>query len=58
MYTLQTWGTLNSERDNVILLHTGLSASSHAASNEKNPNPGWWEAFIGPGKALDSSKVL
>jgi homoserine O-acetyltransferase len=50
----ETWGTLSSARDNVILLHTGLSASSHAASTPINPAEGWWQKFIGPGKALDT----
>jgi homoserine O-acetyltransferase len=52
----ETWGTLNSKRDNAILLHTGLSASSHAKSNEGNKQAGWWEKFIGPGLALDTNK--
>ena len=50
----ETWGTLAPSKDNVILLHTGLSASSHAASTPANPSPGWWQQFIGPGKALDT----
>jgi homoserine acetyltransferase len=54
----ETWGTLNSARDNAILLHTGLSASSHAASTKSNPSPGWWEKFIGPGKALDTDQFF
>ncbi|KAF9226664.1 homoserine acetyltransferase [Gyrodon lividus] len=52
----ETWGTLSPTRDNVILLHTGLSASSHAASTQLNPTEGWWEKFIGPGKALDTNQ--
>ncbi|RDL41636.1 putative homoserine O-acetyltransferase [Venustampulla echinocandica] len=52
----ETWGELNADRSNVILLHTGLSASSHAHSTEKNPKPGWWEKFIGPGGCLDTNK--
>ncbi|ORY05780.1 homoserine O-acetyltransferase [Basidiobolus meristosporus CBS 931.73] len=51
----ETWGTLNEKKDNVILLHTGLSASSHAKSHAENPNPGWWEKFIGPGLAIDTN---
>ncbi|KAH0839854.1 homoserine acetyltransferase [Lanmaoa asiatica] len=51
----ESWGTLSPTRDNAILLHTGLSASSHAASTDLNPAPGWWEKFIGPGKALDTN---
>ena len=50
----ETWGSLSPSKDNAILLHTGLSASSHAASTPANPSPGWWEQFIGPGKALDT----
>jgi homoserine O-acetyltransferase len=45
----ETWGRLNEDKSNVILLHTGLSASSHAHSTETNTKPGWWEKFIGPG---------
>src|SRR5216684_1042359 len=54
----ETWGTLSPARDNVILLHTGLSASSHAASTHENPAPGWWEKFIGPGRALDTRRFF
>ena len=54
----ETWGTLSPTKDNVILLHTGLSASSHAASTSLNPAPGWWEKFIGPGKALDTNQFF
>ena len=35
----ETWGELNEEKDNAILLHTGLSASSHAKSHEVNLSP-------------------
>jgi homoserine O-acetyltransferase len=51
----ETWGDIN-EKSNVILLHTGLSASSHAHSTVSNPKPGWWEKFIGPGGCLDTNK--
>lgn len=54
----ETWGTLSPTRDNVILLHTGLSASSHAASTSLNPSDGWWEKFIGPGRPLDTNQFF
>ncbi|KAJ1335813.1 homoserine O-acetyltransferase [Microdochium nivale] len=54
----ETWGTMNANKSNVILLHTGLSASSHAHSTESNPQPGWWEKFIGPGGPLDTDKYF
>lgn len=54
----ETWGTLNASKSNAILLHTGLSASSHAAATHANPAPGWWDKFIGPGKALDTDEYF
>ncbi|CAJ2504380.1 Uu.00g117740.m01.CDS01 [Anthostomella pinea] len=54
----ETWGTMNADKSNVILLHTGLSASSHAHSTESNPQPGWWEKFIGPGGLVDTDKYF
>src|SRR5688500_4351778 len=52
----ETWGTLNAARDNAILLVTGLSPDAHAAANEGNPEPGWWEAMLGPGKPIDTDR--
>ncbi|KAH0559173.1 hypothetical protein GP486_004286 [Trichoglossum hirsutum] len=52
----ETWGSLNAGRSNAILLHTGLSASSHAHSTPSNTQPGWWEKFIGPNATLDIDK--
>ncbi|KAJ5906864.1 Serine O-succinyltransferase [Penicillium subrubescens] len=54
----ETWGQLNGDKSNAILLHTGLSASSHAHSTASNPKPGWWEKFIGPGLPLDTDKYF
>jgi homoserine O-acetyltransferase len=51
----ETWGTLNAAKDNAVLILTGLSPSAHAASGPENPDAGWWEAMIGPGKAIDTS---
>ncbi|EQL03975.1 homoserine O-acetyltransferase [Ophiocordyceps sinensis CO18] len=52
----ETWGRRNADGSNTILLHTGLSASSHARSTDANPQPGWWERFIGPGRPLDTDR--
>ncbi|KAF5092752.1 hypothetical protein D0Z03_002706 [Geotrichum reessii] len=54
----ETWGTLNTDKSNAILIHTGLSASSHAKSHPKNTKPGWWEKFIGPGLSIDTNKYF
>ena len=52
----ETWGALSAAHDNALLILTGLSPSAHAASNEQDPSPGWWEAMIGPGKAIDTDR--
>ena len=54
----ETWGTLNADKSNAILIHTGLSASSHAKSHAENKARGWWEDFIGPGKPLDTDRFF
>lgn len=54
----ETWGELNANKSNAILLHTGLSASSHAHSTPSNTAEGWWERFIGSGKAIDTDKYF
>ena len=54
----ETWGKLNKTKSNAILLHTGLSASSHAHSTTVNPKPGWWEKFVGSGAPLDTDKYF
>ena len=52
----ETWGTLNSDRSNAVLLFTGLSPSAHAASGPVDPSPGWWEDMVGPGKPFDTQR--
>lgn len=52
----ETWGTLNAERSNAVLILTGLSPSAHAASHPDDPESGWWEAMIGPGKPIDTRR--
>lgn len=54
----ETWGTLSEDKNNVLLLFTGLSPSAHAASSELNPAPGWWEYMVGPGKPIDSNRYF
>ena len=54
----ETWGKLSINNDNAILLFTGLSPSSHAASSEVNKSEGWWEYMIGPNKPIDTNKYF
>ncbi|GAB6196030.1 homoserine O-acetyltransferase MetX [Lysobacter xanthus] len=52
----ETWGRLDAEASNAVLIVTGLSPDAHAASNEGNPAAGWWEAMLGPGKPIDTDR--
>jgi len=54
----ECWGVLNKDRSNAILLFTGLSPSAHAASSPENPDDGWWEKMIGPGRAIDTERFF
>ena len=54
----ETWGRLNSARDNAVLLFTGLSPSAHAASSPEDPRPGWWETIIGEGRPIDTRRFF
>ncbi|MDP6374364.1 MAG: homoserine O-acetyltransferase [Pseudomonadales bacterium] len=55
-FAYETWGRLNRDRDNAVLLFTGLSPSAHAASSPDDPSTGWWEDVIGPGKPIDTNR--
>ncbi len=52
----ETWGELAPDRDNAILIFTGLSPSAHAASSTADPTPGWWEDMVGPGRPIDTRR--
>ena len=52
----ETWGTLNANHDNAILILTGLSPGAHVAANAIDTTPGWWEEMLGPGKPIDTKR--
>jgi len=52
----ETWGKLNNDHSNAILILTGLSTDSHAARHSELDTAGWWEYMIGPGLAIDTDQ--
>ena len=55
----ETYGQLNLEKSNAILVVHALSADAHAAGYHKgDQEPGWWDNMIGPGKAFDTDQYF
>ena len=54
----ETYGRLNAAKDNAILLLHALSGSAHAGFVNDKGEHGWWEDFIGPGRALDTDRYF
>ena len=55
----ETYGELNEDKSNVVLVCHALSGSHHAAGlYEGDRKPGWWDGLIGEGKAIDTTKFF
>ena len=52
----ETWGKLNSAKSNVVVVLTGLSASSHIASSSSDKSAGWWESMVGKNKPINTEE--
>ena len=56
---VETYGCLNTDKSNAILICHALSGHHHAAGfYEGDDKPGWWDDYIGPGKPMDSNRFF
>ena len=57
---IETYGTLNADRSNAVLVCHALNASHHVAgiSASNTKDIGWWDNMVGPGKALDTDRFF
>lgn len=55
----ETYGTLNKDKSNAILIFHALTGDAHVAGfHEGSDKPGWWDNMIGPGKTFDTNKYF
>lgn len=56
----ETWGALNAEGDNAILITHALTGNTHAhdAARPDDPKAAWWNPLIGPGRLFDTSRYF
>ena len=56
----ETYGTLNADKSNAVLVCHALNASHHVAGvyADQPNNTGWWDNMIGPGKSLDTNRFF
>ena len=56
----ETYGTLNAQRSNAVLVCHALNASHHVAGTYagQERSEGWWDNLVGPGKPLDTDRFF
>jgi homoserine O-acetyltransferase len=55
----ETYGTLNADKSNAIMIYHALTGDAHAAGYHQDAKkPGWWNPMIGPDKAFDTNKYF
>ncbi len=56
----ETYGTLNHDKSNAVLICHALSGTHHVAGkySENDKYPGWWDNLVGPNKPLDTNKFF
>jgi homoserine O-acetyltransferase len=56
----ETWGRLDADRGNAVLVLHAITGDSHASANaaQGQPGAGWWEGMIGPGAPIDTDRYF
>jgi len=54
----ETWGTLNKDASNAVLVCHAISGDSHAARHDETDEPGWWDSIVGPGRPIDTDRFF
>jgi len=54
----ETYGTLNADKSNAVLVCHALNASHHVAGLDAAGREGWWDNLVGPGKPLDTERFF
>ena len=54
----ETYGTLNADKSNAVLVCHALNASHHVAGIDADGVEGWWDNMVGPGKPLDTRRFF
>ncbi|CAJ0718666.1 Homoserine O-succinyltransferase [Ralstonia edaphis] len=55
---VETYGTLNADRSNAVLICHALNASHHVAGVHAEGEVGWWDNMVGPGKPVDTNRFF
>ncbi|NJC21865.1 homoserine O-acetyltransferase [Arthrobacter pigmenti] len=53
----ETWGSLNADASNAVLIEHALTGSSHVARGDSEEE-GWWDGLVGPGRTIDTDRFL
>ena len=56
--TFETYGQLNADQSNAVLVCHALNASHHVAGIDSKGDLGWWDNLVGPGKPLDTDRFF